>query len=240
MVRSNQLGRPSRGALHRTLVAGACLVGSALLAAGCGSDGPESSPSVGATVGEPVESVPPGATPDPGSTPDGGADDSVPVASAPAASGPAPAGGVQPEGFTTVTARVTASDGEVCEVCLWLADSDEERGRGLMGVTDLGDAAGMAFVFDPATTGSFYMYRTPTPLSIAWFGDDGAWVGATDMEPCLDATSERCDLYSPGGAAYTVGVETFAGGLEPLLMVDGSVIELIAGTEAPQCQTPSS
>jgi uncharacterized membrane protein (UPF0127 family) len=150
------------------------------------------------------------------------------------------ADGVLPEGFTTVSARITAADGEVCEVCLWLADSDEERGRGLMGVTDLGEAAGMAFVFDPATTGSFYMFQTPTPLSIAWFGEDGTWVGAADMEPCLDATAARCALYSPGGAAYTVGVETFAGGLEPLLMVEGSTIELVGGTESPECQTPSS
>jgi uncharacterized membrane protein (UPF0127 family) len=153
---------------------------------------------------------------------------------------PDTADGVLPEGFTTVSARVTAEDGQVCEVCLWLADSEEERGRGLMGVTDLGDAAGMAFVFDPATTGSFYMFQTPAPLSIAWFGEDGAWVGAADMEPCLDATAARCALYSPGGAPYTVGVETFAGGLEPLLMVAGSTIELIEGTEALECDTPSS
>ena len=31
--------------------------------------------------------------------------------------------GVQPEGFTTVTARLTEVNGEVCEVCVWLADT---------------------------------------------------------------------------------------------------------------------
>ena len=147
--------------------------------------------------------------------------------------------GTQPEGFTTIQARITAADGEVCEVCLWLADSAEERGRGLMGVTDLGDAGGMAFLFEPATNGAFYMFQTPTPLSIAWFGEDGGWVGSADMEPCLDESPNACELYSPGGA-YTIGVETFLGGLDPLLLVEGSTIELLAGTEDLECQTPSS
>ncbi len=94
--------------------------------------------------------------------------------------------GVQPEGFTTVTARLTEVDGEVCEVCVWLADTPEERGRGLMGVTDLGDAAGMVFKFDEPIVGSFYMFQTPTPLSIAWFAPGGDHVGSADMAPCLD------------------------------------------------------
>ena len=148
--------------------------------------------------------------------------------------------GTLPQGFSTVEARITAADGEVCEVCLWLADTDDERGRGLMGVTDLGPAGGMAFVFDPPTTGAFYMFQTPTPLSIAWFAEDGGWVGSADMEPCMDATSERCELYSPDGAAYTIAVETFEGDLEALLLVEGSTIELLAGSENLECQTPAS
>ncbi len=186
------------------------LVGVALCAFGCASDDDRSSD---------VATVPPEAT---------------------ASAGGTAAPGTQPEGFTTIEARITAADGEVCEVCLWLADSDDERGRGLMGVTDLGDAGGMAFVFDPPTNGSFYMFQTPTPLSIAWFGEDGGWVGSAEMEPCLDPSPERCTLYSPDGASYTVGVETFEGGLEPLLLVEGSTIELIAGTEKLECDTPSS
>ncbi len=218
---------------RRVLRSGVLLCCVAAWAASCGSGGADS---------EVEESIADGATSSVDATV-GTFDGTNPTTTLPpsvSSDAPDTVAGVQPEGFTTVTARVTAADGEVCEVCLWLADSDEERGRGLMGVTDLGDAAGMAFVFDPATTGSFYMFQTPTPLSIAWFGEDGAWVGAADMEPCLDATSERCALYSPGGAAYTVGVETFVGGLEPLLLVEGSTIELVEGTEALECQTPSS
>jgi uncharacterized membrane protein (UPF0127 family) len=144
------------------------------------------------------------------------------------------AAGVQPEGFTTIRARITEVDGTVCEVCLWLADNSDERGRGLMGVTDLGDAAGMAFRFEEAVLGTFYMFQTPTPLSIAWFGADGVHVGSAEMDPCLDTPSGDCARYSPG-AEYDLAIEVFAGGLEPLGLVAGSRVELIEGSEAERC-----
>ncbi len=140
-------------------------------------------------------------------------------------------------------ATITDPDGDECEVCLWLADSTEERGRGLMGVTDLGGAAGMAFVFEPPTNVSFYMFQTPTPLSIAWFGVDGAWVGSADMEPCTDKPASACRLYNPG-AEYDLAIEVFASAdgdaLDELGLVDGSTVVLLDGTEALDCQTPDS
>jgi uncharacterized membrane protein (UPF0127 family) len=154
------------------------------------------------------------------------------------ATGPAPEQGRQPEGFTTIQARITEPDGEVCEVCLWLADDPDERGRGLMGVTALADAVGMAFRFDEPTTGSFYMFQTPTPLSIAWFSPDGSHVGSADMAPCLDTPAGECPLYSPG-AEYDLAIEVFEGGLEPLGLVEGSSVELIEGSEAERCPVAS-
>ena len=145
-----------------------------------------------------------------------------------------PDGGQQPEGFTTVTARITDADGEECEVCLWLADSAEERGRGLMGVTDLGDAVGMAFVFEQPLLGSFYMFQTPTPLSIAWFDSDGEIVGTAEMDPCLDTPAGACPLYAPDDE-YDLAIEAFSGGLEPLGIGDGSHVVLLEGTESEQC-----
>jgi uncharacterized membrane protein (UPF0127 family) len=142
--------------------------------------------------------------------------------------------GAQPEGFTTIRALITEPDGEVCEVCLWLADDPAERGRGLMGVADLGDAVGMAFRFDEPTSGSFYMFQTPSPLSIAWFSPDGSHVGSADMDPCLDTPAGECPLYSPG-AEYDLAIEVFEGGLEPLGLVEGSSVELIDGSEADRC-----
>ena len=151
---------------------------------------------------------------------------------------PTTAPGVQPEGFTTIQALITEPDGEVCEVCLWLADDPTERGRGLMGVTDLGDAVGMVFRFEAPTSGSFYMFQTPTPLSIAWYAPDGSHVGSAEMEPCLDTPAGECPLYSPG-AQYELAVEVFDGGLEPLGLVEGSTVELLDGTEADRCPLAS-
>ena len=146
---------------------------------------------------------------------------------------------MQPAGFTTVRATITDPDGEECEVCLWLADSPDERGRGLMGVTDLGDAVGMAFVFEAPTNGAFYMFQTPTPLSIAWFGVNGAWVGSAEMEPCIDQPANECPLYSPG-AAYDLAIESSPAELDELGLTDGSTVVLLDGTEALDCQTPDS
>jgi uncharacterized protein len=142
--------------------------------------------------------------------------------------------GRQPEGFTTVTARITDADGEVCEVCVWLADTPEERGRGLMEVTDLGAAAGMVFEFDEPTVGVFYMFQTPTPLSIAWFAPGGDHVSSTDMAPCLAAGAGDCPLYSPG-IEYDLALEVFEGGLDALGVGPGARLELLEGTEAERC-----
>jgi len=236
-VASPAAGDPGRrpallGVNTRRLVAASGLLAVATLAACASSDGSSSGPDDSATNSEAVDSA---VTTN---------DTTTDTANEPADE----SGGVLPSGFTTVRATITEPDGEECEVCLWLADSPDERGRGLMGVTDLGDAVGMAFVFEAPTNSAFYMFQTPTPLSIAWFGVNGAWVGSADMEPCTDKPANECPLYSPG-AAYDLGIEVFApdgpdgaeeGGLEELGLTDGSTVVLLDGTEALDCQTPDS
>lgn len=226
--------RPVR---HRVAVGavGAALAVGAVLA-GCG--GSDDGASVQVPVTSPAGADPGSATASTASDTDIDIDIDVDVTGVPDSTGAsagtdAPAG-VEPAGFSTITAVITSADGEVCEVCLWLADTSDERSRGLMGVTDLGEAAGMAFRFDRPTQGAFYMFQTPTPLSIAWFADDGAWVGAEEMAPCLDTPAGECPLYSPG-ASYVVAVEAFAGGLDTLGVGPGSHIELVAGSEADEC-----
>lgn len=134
--------------------------------------------------------------------------------------------GQQPEGVASVAARVTSSNGEVCEVCLWLADDEEKRRRGLMGVTDLGDAVGMAFVWDEPTSRNFFMFQTPAPLSIAWFDDSGAHVGQAEMEPCLVENSATCTRYT-ADSPYVLAVEMFDGQLDAIGIGPGSSIELL-------------
>lgn len=103
-----------------------------------------------------------------------------------------------------------------------------------MGVTDLGEPVGMAFRFDEARIGTFYMFQTPSPLSIAWFAPDGGHVGSADMEPCLDRAASECTRYSPT-SEYDLAIEVFQGGLEPLGLGPGSRVELIDGSEAESC-----
>jgi hypothetical protein len=143
---------------------------------------------------------------------------------------------VRPEGFSTITARITEVDGDVCEVCVWLADTADERARGLMGVTDLGDAVGMVFRFDEPVANRFYMLNTPTPLSIAWFAPDGGFAGSADMEPCLEEPEGGCPLYGPD-TTYDLALEVFQGDLDDLGVGAGARLELVAGTEADRCAT---
>jgi len=138
----------------------------------------------------------------------------------------APAG-VEPDGFTTATVRVISSDGQVCDVCLWLADTGDERGRGLMGVTDLGEPVGMLFRWDGTTSGNFFMFNTPMPLSIAWFAADGTHVFEADMEPCLVDDSSDCERYGPS-ADYQYAVEMVQGELGVIGIGPGSTIEVLA------------
>ena len=132
--------------------------------------------------------------------------------------------GVVPEGFGTIAARVSASDGEVCELCLWLADDPGTRARGLMQVTDLGGLDGMAFRYDSPHTTSFTMRNTVMPLSIAFFGAGGGHLAAFDMQPCV---GEPCPSY-PTPADFVVAVEVPAGGLPELAIAAGSTMELLA------------
>jgi len=132
---------------------------------------------------------------------------------------------VAPAGFDLTAARVTAADGTVCELCLWLADSVELRNRGLMGVTDLGPADGMAFVYPEPHTTRFWMKDTLLPLSIVFYGSNGEFLDSFDMEPCVARNSEDCARY-PTATDFVIAVETHQGGLPGIGMLAGSTLEL--------------
>jgi uncharacterized membrane protein (UPF0127 family) len=103
-----------------------------------------------------------------------------------------------------------------------------------MGVTDLGDAVGMAFVFDDPGEGAFVMIGTPTPLSIGWFDVDGGFVSSLDMEPCSESDSSQCERYRPDGS-YVVAIEMLQGELDAIGIGVGSTVELLADTESADC-----
>jgi len=74
-----------------------------------------------------------------------------------------------------------------------VADSDEERARGLMGRAELGSGDGMLFVYEEASTGTFWMRDTLIPLSIAFWDEDGSVHTILEMEPC---EQEPCPSYA--------------------------------------------
>ncbi len=91
-----------------------------------------------------------------------------------------------PEGSTTIA--IIGSTGERSEVEVEIADDQAEQRRGLMERTELGEDAGMLFVFDREEPRSFWMRNTLIPLSIAYIASDGRIVDIQNMQP-LDETS---------------------------------------------------
>lgn len=141
---------------------------------------------------------------------------------------------ITPAGFATIAATVTASDGEVCELCVWMAATQDERARGLMGVTDLGGADGMAFLYDGPVTNRFYMYGTVMPLSIAFVDAAGTVVSTTDMEPCQSPDPSACPRHAPS-RPYVAAIEAPRGRLAALGLVPGASVRL-AGECVPESE----
>ena len=111
---------------------------------------------------------------------------------------PRPAAGSDFDGFGAAEIVIANAEGSH-RSCVLTADTSRQQARGLMGQDDLDGYAGMIFRFAKAEEQSFWMRNTRIPLSIAFFDASGAFVSATDMEPCGD--SPDCPSYSSHGAA---------------------------------------
>jgi uncharacterized protein len=105
---------------------------------------------------------------------------------------------------------------QLVRVNVELAESPEQRERGLMGRESLPADAGMLFLYPEDHRGGFWMKDTLIPLSIAFLGGDGAVLALLDMEPCR---ADPCPVYDPGvpyRSALEVNRGAFAGwGVEP-------------------------
>jgi uncharacterized membrane protein (UPF0127 family) len=123
--------------------------------------------------------------------------------------------------FTVTTAGSGPAD--AATRCALLADTEQQRQRGLMGRRDLAGFDAMIFRFPTDSSGAFYMRNVPVALSIAWFRADGRFVSATDMAPCPDQSG--CPTYAPTGP-YRLAMEVLQGGLSALGVGEGSVLTL--------------
>jgi uncharacterized membrane protein (UPF0127 family) len=134
------------------------------------------------------------------------------------------------DGFDEVAVTVDPGDGRGSLAwCLLAALTAEQRGRGLMGVTELQGYAGMAFIYDEDVENGFYMRNTPMPLSIAWVAADGGVVTIKDMEPCEDR--DGCPTY-PSDGSYRYAIEVFQGGLDDLGITESATVT-VGGLCAP-------
>ena len=70
------------------------------------------------------------------------------------------------------------------------ARTPDERARGLMERTELGEDHGMLFRFDEFRTHCLWMKNTPLPLSAAFMDEQGRIVDIVDLEPL--STAIRC------------------------------------------------
>lgn len=124
-------------------------------------------------------------------------------------------------GLPPVVVTFHTSSGNVIIADYSLANTQEERTQGLMGVRSLGKYGGEVFLFDgPQSTGGFWMKDTVIPLSIVFWGPDGTIYAAFDMQPC---TSDTCKVYAPGGA-YVGAIEMNQGAFARLGIKIGDTV----------------
>lgn len=83
-----------------------------------------------------------------------------------------------------------------------IAESSEERSRGLMYRKSLDENSGMLFIFDQEKEYSFWMKNTLIPLDIIWIDKDMEIVYIEkNVQPCQE---DPCPKYKPSQSAKCV------------------------------------
>ncbi len=101
-----------------------------------------------------------------------------------------------PTHLQTVLLRGPVDEEAVIDVTI--ADTEEERARGLMFMKDLPEGQGMFFVFPTPQPQSFWMKNTFIPLDILFFNGEGKFLSRASMEPCEE---DPCPHYASNGSA---------------------------------------
>jgi uncharacterized membrane protein (UPF0127 family) len=120
-----------------------------------------------------------------------------------------------------ILVRIRTNSGTIELEDLQVARTPEARAEGLMGRTSLPQDGGMVFLFDGATTASFWMKDTLIPLSILFWQDDGRIIDILDMRPCR---TEQCPVYQ-ASAPYVGAIEMNRGAFDRLGVEVGDTLE---------------
>jgi uncharacterized membrane protein (UPF0127 family) len=124
-------------------------------------------------------------------------------------------------GLPTGTLTIRTDDAAV-SLMVEIAETQGDRATGLMGRASLAPDAGMVFLFDEPTDGTFWMKDTLIPLSIAFWDTNGRIGAILDMEPC---ERDPCPLYDPG-VTYVGAVEVNQGWFDDHRVRVGDTVEL--------------
>ena len=123
--------------------------------------------------------------------------------------------------FDSASAIVRGDEGSVL-IRVEVAQSAEQRSRGLMFRNSLPADAGMVFLFFEPTQGGFWMKNTEIPLSIAFFAEDGKILDILDMKPCR---ADPCPVYTPD-ATYFGALEVNQGAFDEWGISEGDVVRM--------------
>ena len=113
----------------------------------------------------------------------------------------------------------TNSDGEEIELEVEIADTAEERSRGLMNREALAENSGMLFLYEDDHQAGFWMKDTLIPLSVAFVLEDGTIIDIQDMEP------ETTELHRPD-EKYRNAIEANQGWFDRNGIAVGEVVEI--------------
>jgi len=133
------------------------------------------------------------------------------------------------EGTLKVLSVASGSTLSPSEQCSLLASTPLQQATGLMTRRDLSGYASMVFRYAQDVDALFYNRNVPMALTVAWFDDDGRWLGSRDLEPCPDM--DGCPtIAAPAPFRYAIEVEK--GGLSRLGLGPGSQIALTDGCQS--------
>jgi hypothetical protein len=114
-----------------------------------------------------------------------------------------------------------------------LADTSDERARGLMFRPTLDANRGMLFVFAEAQQWSFWMKNTRISLDIIWMDQKKKIVHIAHRVPTCSRTDDGCPQYQPNESAVYV-LELAAGSAEVFNLDRGSVLRFQLPGEPPE------
>ena len=86
-----------------------------------------------------------------------------------------------------------------------IADTEEKRTLGLMGVTKLATDSGMLFIFPDSSARTFWNKNTLIPLDLIWIVD-GQVVGVSSLSSIIQSGNQIVSMSSPDAVDWVVEV----------------------------------